>query len=74
MNPPLRGLIAAPFTPFHNDGSLALEVVPRLAALPAGNAVSGAFVCGTTGEGCSLTMDERRLVAVGFFEFASGAR
>jgi N-acetylneuraminate lyase len=63
MNPPLRGLIAAPFTPFHSDGSLALEVIPQLAALLAGNGVSGAFVCGTTGEGYSLTMDERRQVA-----------
>ena len=63
MKPPLRGLIAAPFTPFHPDGSLALEIVPRLATLLAGNGVSGAFVCGTTGEGYSLTMDERRQVA-----------
>jgi N-acetylneuraminate lyase len=63
MISPLRGLIAAPFTPFHSDGSLALEVVPQLAALLAGNGVSGAFVCGTTGEGYSLTMDERKQVA-----------
>lgn len=63
MNPPLCGLIAAPFTPFRPDGSLALEVVPQLARLLAGNGVSGAFVCGTTGEGYSLTMDERRQVA-----------
>lgn len=63
MKPPLCGLIAAPFTPFHSDGSLALEVVPRLATLLAANGVRGAFVCGTTGEGYSLTMDERRQVA-----------
>jgi N-acetylneuraminate lyase len=63
MNQPLSGLIAAPFTPFRPDGSLALEVVPQLAALLTGNGVSGAFVCGTTGEGYSLTMDERQQVA-----------
>jgi N-acetylneuraminate lyase len=63
MKPRLCGLIAAPFTPFESDGSLALATVPQLASLLAGNGVSGAFVCGTTGEGSSLTMDERRHVA-----------
>lgn len=59
----LSGLIAAPFTPFHADGSLALETVPALAALLSRNGVNGAFVCGTTGEGFSLTTAERRSVA-----------
>ncbi len=63
MNAPLRGLIAAPFTPFRQDGRLAFETVPRLARLLAGNGVSGAFVCGTTGEGYSMTTDERKQVA-----------
>ena len=55
----LRGLIAAPHTPFRRDGELALEVVPLQASLLAANGVRGAFVCGTTGEGCSLTPQER---------------
>ena len=63
MKPTLQGLIAAPFTPFRPDGELALDVIPRQAALLAHNGVSGAFVCGTTGEGYSLTADERRQVA-----------
>jgi N-acetylneuraminate lyase len=58
----LSGLIAAPYTPFRPDGELALDVIPRLAALLARNGVSGAFVCGTTGEGHSLTTEERRRV------------
>lgn len=58
----LHGLIAAPFTPFRPDGELALDVIPLQAALLAHNGVEGAFVCGTTGEGHSLSVDERRRV------------
>lgn len=63
MKPNLHGLIAAPFTPFRPDGEVALDVIPRLASLLAHNGVSGSFICGTTGEGHSLTVDERRQVA-----------
>jgi N-acetylneuraminate lyase len=42
---------------------VALETIPPIAALLARNGVKGAFVCGTTGEGSSLTSDERREVA-----------
>lgn len=62
MKPILTGLVAAPYTPFRPDGELALEVIPQLAALLAHNEVSGAFICGTTGEGFSLTTGERHRV------------
>ncbi|HEY0966536.1 MAG TPA: dihydrodipicolinate synthase family protein [Opitutaceae bacterium] len=62
MNSTLHGLIAAPHTPFAANGDLDIEVIPRQAALLAHNGVSGAFVCGTTGEGCSMTIAERRQV------------
>jgi len=55
----LSGLVAATFTPFLPDGELNLAVIPRMADLLARNGVSGAFVCGTTGEGFSLSNDER---------------
>jgi len=58
----LPGLVAAPFTPFRANGELALDVVPRQARTLAGNGVIGAFVCGTTGEGASMTTEERRRV------------
>jgi N-acetylneuraminate lyase len=63
MSPPLSGLIAAPFTPFHPNGNLALDVIPALADRLHKTQVSAAFVCGTTGEGSSLTTEERRQVA-----------
>jgi N-acetylneuraminate lyase len=59
----LSGLIAAPHTPFRPNGTVALDVIPPQARLLAHNGVSGAFVCGTTGEGASLTSAERRQVA-----------
>lgn len=62
MNQVLTGLIAAPHTPFQSDGSIAYDVIPRQARLLAANGVSGAFICGTTGEGSSLTSEERRRV------------
>ncbi|MEI9893294.1 MAG: dihydrodipicolinate synthase family protein [Chthoniobacter sp.] len=60
---PLTGLVAAPYTPFHADGSLNLPVIDQLAASLVANGVTGAFVCGTTGEGVSLTVEERQQVA-----------
>ncbi len=62
MHAPLSGLIAAPHTPFHADGSLNLAPIPAQARLLARNGVRGAFICGTTGEGASLTGDERKRV------------
>lgn len=59
----LKGLIAAPFTPMHKDGSLNLSIIPEYYELLKSNGVSGAFVCGSTGEGVSLTMEEKKLVA-----------
>lgn len=58
-----NGLIAAPFTPLHADGSLNLDAIPSYAGHLQRLGVVGAFICGTTGEGASLTLGERRAVA-----------
>ena len=57
-----RGLVAAPFTPFNADRSINLDVIPGYARLLKENGVGAAFVCGTTGEGLSLTLEERLAV------------
>lgn len=57
------GLIAAPFSPFHPDGSLNLARVAEQAAVLVESGVRGAFVCGTTGECASLAAAERRSLA-----------
>lgn len=59
----LRGLIAATHTPTLADGEINLSVIDAQAAHLANNGCRGAFVCGTTGESTSFTVDERRAVA-----------
>ena len=71
---PFKGLVAAPYTPFHADGSLNLAMIPRLAERLRADGVRGAFVCGTTGEGISMTLDERMAVAKCWVEAAEGLR
>ena len=60
----LTGLIAAPFTPMHEDGSLNLQMIePYAEFLMKKKYVTGVFICGTTGESVSLTTEERKAVA-----------
>jgi N-acetylneuraminate lyase len=63
MTPRLTGLIAAPFTPMHADGSINLGVIQRQSRALGEGRIGGAFICGTTGEGFSLTADERIQIA-----------
>lgn len=63
INRKTDGLIAAPFTPLQADGMLNLNAVGDYARWLHRNGAVGAFICGTTGEGMSLTMDERRHLA-----------
>jgi N-acetylneuraminate lyase len=63
MKSKLTGLIAAPFTAMNADGSPNLAMIENQAKLLVENKVNGAFICGTTGEGMSLSMDERLKVA-----------
>ena len=55
----IEGLVAAPFTPMHADGSLRLEGIADYARFLVQNGVKGAFVGGSTGEGVSLSFDEK---------------
>ncbi len=57
-----KGLIAAPFTPMDDQGNLALDKIASLARLYEHNGVAGAFICGSTGEGVSLSHTEKREV------------
>lgn len=58
-----EGLIAAPFTPMHDNGSLNLDLIPRYYEMLKRNGVKAAFICGSTGEGVSLSMSEKKDVA-----------
>lgn len=58
----IKGLVAAPFTPMRENGSVAYDLIPKYYHLLKQNNVQGAFICGSTGEGVSLTAKEKWLV------------
>jgi N-acetylneuraminate lyase len=70
MDEKTQGLIAAPLTGYRDDGMVNLDVVKPYAELLQTNGVAGVFVNGTTGEGFSLTLDERRALAEGWVQAA----
>ena len=68
-----RPLIPAVVTPLSQDGSaLDLEAIGPYGAFLESHGADGAFVCGTTGEGILLALDERRAVARAFREGLAG--
>ncbi|MBN2328114.1 MAG: dihydrodipicolinate synthase family protein [Candidatus Omnitrophica bacterium] len=68
----LRGLIAASHTPMHPDGSVHYEMIESQVRLFRDNGMNGAFVCGTTGEGRLLNVEERKRVAACWLEGSRG--
>ena len=66
-------IIAAPYAPFKADGSVNLGAIAPYAESLLNQGVSGVFICGTTGEGASLTTPERKEVAETWMK-ASGSR
>ena len=69
---PLQGLVAATFTPLREDRSLHLEAIPPMVDRLADQGIAALYVLGSTGEGASLTFDERCAVADSFVNAASG--
>lgn len=63
-------IVAAAFTPFHADGSLALGTIAQQVERLVGDGATGAFICGTTGEGAALTTRERKQVAQAWIDAA----
>jgi N-acetylneuraminate lyase len=72
MNVHLKGLIAAPFTPMNSDGSINTGIIPSYYNFLKQNGVTGAFICGSTGEGVSLTLAEKKAVAEAWAESTRG--
>ena len=64
----LTGLIAATYTPFLPDGSINLDLISPLTEYMLDQGVSGLYVNGSTGEGESLTIEERKVVAKAFVD------
>ena len=59
----LEGLIAAPFTPMDAVGNLNISIIPEYYAFLKNNGITGAFIVGSTGEGVSLSLAEKKAVA-----------
>lgn len=72
MLPPLEGLVAAVFTPLRPDGALDTGRVPALVERRLADGIRGLYVCGSTGEGPSLSADERRRTAEAYVRAAAG--
>jgi N-acetylneuraminate lyase len=66
------GLIAAVFTPMREDGSLDPGRIPGIVDYLIHTQISGLYVCGSTGEGPSLSSEERRATAAAYMEAAAG--
>jgi len=67
-----KGLIAAAFTPFKENGELDLDKIPGLVESACKEKLSGLFVCGSTGEFASMTTQERMQTAEAFLNSAKG--
>lgn len=69
-----RPLLPAVVTPLSPDGAaLDLDAIEPYCAFLESHGADGAFVCGTTGEGVLLSLDERRAVATAYRRALSGA-
>lgn len=68
----LDGLIAATYTPFDNDGMVDITSVGPLVEHMLASGLRGLYVCGSTGEGMSLSSDERKTVAEAYVRATAG--
>jgi N-acetylneuraminate lyase len=68
----ITGLVAATHTPFDLQGAVNLAAIEKQAEHLLQAGVVGAFVCGSTGEGHSLTINERKAVAQRWSEVVKG--
>ena len=69
---PLRGLVAATFTPFRADGTINLPRIKPVIDAVIAQGATGLYVCGSTGEGPLLSTAERMLVAEATVKAAAG--
>lgn len=58
-----KGLMVAPLTPMDRQGRIDPEQTQRLAKVLLARGAQGFYVCGSTGEGMQLTLDERMRLA-----------
>jgi N-acetylneuraminate lyase len=72
MSRRLSGLIAATHTPLDAQGQINLPAIETQAAYLVRQGITGVFIGGTTGEGLSLTLEERLALAQRWSEVVRG--
>lgn len=68
----MDGLIAAAVAPLKPDGTLGLEKAEVIVDKLVEQGVNGLYVCGSTGEGMSLSDDERQAITEAYINAARG--
>lgn len=68
----ISGLVPAVFTPMHDDGTLNLGVVGQIVEHLLADGATALYVCGSTGEGPSLSIRERTETAEAYVTAAAG--
>lgn len=68
----LKGLTSATYTPMTAEGELNLSVIPDYVEYLIEKGLNALYVCGTTGEGISLTADERKSLLEAFVNAVGG--
>ncbi|MGO1597400.1 MAG: dihydrodipicolinate synthase family protein [Sphingobacterium sp.] len=68
----VKGLIVATFAAYKSDGSVNFELIPEITEHMVDQQVSGIFICGTNGEGPSLSTEERMQIAEAYIKAADG--
>ncbi|MDH8701389.1 N-acetylneuraminate lyase [Dysgonomonadaceae bacterium PH5-43] len=66
----ILGLINAPFTPFYKNNEVNYDIINDYAQLLVNNGLTGVFVNGSSGEGYTLTEEERIKLAEKWIEVA----
>ena len=67
------GIIPALYTCYHDDGSVNYKETVRLAQWLCEKGVGGFYLCGTTGDGLLLAIDERRKILESLSQALDGA-
>jgi N-acetylneuraminate lyase len=68
----LNGLIPAVFTPFDRNGEVNYDQIKPYAEKIVSDGALGVFVCGTTGECASMTIEERKKVLESWVDIIAG--
>ncbi|MCK5316195.1 MAG: dihydrodipicolinate synthase family protein [Anaerolineales bacterium] len=64
----ITGIVPAVYTPMHEDGSINFDMIKLIVEHLLHDGVSALYVCGSTGEGPSLSTEERFLVTEAYIE------